>query len=550
MTLYVEHIASNIKKGCNHQLGPKTLIVGDNGKGKTTIVNALELALCQQVTDLLGKEVVKRPSDLIQLTHDAKIWAACKLSDGRTLEVESKRTKTGASRLKTQGSVQASMPYLEVKGHLTGSPQVARSFLMESQIGNAISKEDVISRLSPSHKKRYESSAKRYDGISSNPLTELKKILGDAKLSLRSLQDEKRTLIKAIDHLGSALQPEPTEKEVEEAKRTLEEAQKELHAVPKGTDSHYLESLRNRCRSEIGELQEGENQAKEMEDWVSKNGIQSFSEKDEEMLVVRSKLLDILQLHEALQSSHCLVCGIAKESAAYFKSRRAALEKETGDLIRAYEISQKLGQLQMNLTIKRTKVTDLIAQIKEAEENTQEIDTEPLQKAVNEAQGRYISLHTTQSEWKRLRLDRGTLRGVEAQIQDVNAYSQALVEISTQLLDNAKSSFVKSVQTYLPPAYQFGLNILENRCEIGFQNGKGLNTALSGAEWVSMILALSAANVDSHKEVVLITPEERAYDPATLSSIMKSLQKSKSQVILTSTILPSEVPEGWTLVEI
>jgi len=161
-----------------------------------------------------------------------------------------------------------------------------------------------------------------------------------------------------------------------------------------------------------------------------------------------------------------------------------------------------------------------------------------------------MSLRSTQSNWKRLRSDRHTLHEVENQIKEMSAYNKILTELSTQLLDNAKSNFVEAVQKYLPETFNFGLNILENRCEIGFQNGKGLNTALSGAEWVSMILALSAAFSTKGKDLSVITPEERAYDPVTLAAIMKSLQKSESQVILTSTVMPSEVPDGWTVVEI
>lgn len=542
MKVYIEHVSSNIKKGCDHKLGPKTLIVGANGKGKTTIINALELALCSQVTDLLGKEVVKRPADLIQLTHDKKIWSSCKLSDGRVVEVESKRTKTGASRLKRQGNVDAVMPYLEVKANLTGSPQVARSYLMDSQIGNAVTHEDVCDRLSEDHQDRYEKSSKRYKNVSKNPLSVLKKVQEDSKVALRNLQEEKRTLTKAIEHLGGAMNREPTSTEVDKAKEALDKAQRALHEAPRGMTADQIEALRSRAMKEIQELQVLEAKLKEMP-------TRQFSDQDEKIVEIRTQLLEFLETHEKLGASNCLVCG-TKKGEDYFYDRKIDLLKQTGDLIKLYKETQEADRLKMDVQIKYTKVTDLVEQLKDAEANKTTISFDALQADINEAQQAYMKLYTAQNEWKRLRTDRHTLQEVETQIQEMNAYIKILAELSSHLLDSAKSNFIDTVQNYLPDSFQFGLNILENRCEIGFQNGKGLNTALSGAEWVSMILALSAAFSSKEKDVSLITPEERAYDPNTLSAIMKSLQKSESQVILTSTVMPSEVPEGWTVVEI
>ena len=542
MKVYVEHVSSNIKKGCDHKLGPKTLIVGANGKGKTTIINALELALCSQVTDLLGKEIVKRPADLIQLTHDKRIWSACKLSDGRTVEVESKRTKTGASRLKKQGSLNAVMPYLEVKGHLTGSPQVARSYLMDSQIGNAVTHEEVRDRLSEEHQGRYEKSSRRYKSTGRNPLTVLKQVIEDSKVALRTLQEEKRTLTRAIDHLGSGMNPEPTQKKVDAAKKDLEDAQRALHEAPRGKTKEQIDQLRERCKQEIQQLQLLEEKLKDIP-------VGSFTDQDLKIVEVRTQLLETLEMHQDLESSNCLICG-TERAVSYFEDRKLRLLAQTGKLIELYKNSQEASKVQTDIVVKRTKIEDLIRELKDAEANQTTVSFDALQSAINIAQEKYMSLRSTQSNWKRLRSDRHTLHEVENQIKEMSAYNKILTELSTQLLDNAKSNFVEAVQKYLPETFNFGLNILENRCEIGFQNGKGLNTALSGAEWVSMILALSAAFSTKGKDLSVITPEERAYDPVTLAAIMKSLQKSESQVILTSTVMPSEVPDGWTVVEI
>jgi hypothetical protein len=60
--------------------------------------------------------------------------------------------------------------------------------------------------------------------------------------------------------------------------------------------------------------------------------------------------------------------------------------------------------------------------------------------------------------------------------------------------------------------------------------------------------AMSAACVAPGKYACLI-PEERAFDPDTLKSVMEALSGSTHQVILTSPVKPKKVPAGWTVIE-
>ena len=69
---YVKHIQSNVKKGVCAELGPRTLIVGPNGSGKTSILNSLELALGGFATDVMGRGPIRKPGDLMVLSQDGK----------------------------------------------------------------------------------------------------------------------------------------------------------------------------------------------------------------------------------------------------------------------------------------------------------------------------------------------------------------------------------------------------------------------------------------------------------------------------------------------
>ena len=58
--LYVADAASNIKRGVCVSLQPKTLIIGGNGTGKTSILNTIELCLTGSISDVGGKEKMAR----------------------------------------------------------------------------------------------------------------------------------------------------------------------------------------------------------------------------------------------------------------------------------------------------------------------------------------------------------------------------------------------------------------------------------------------------------------------------------------------------------
>jgi hypothetical protein len=110
------------------------------------------------------------------------------------------------------------------------------------------------------------------------------------------------------------------------------------------------------------------------------------------------------------------------------------------------------------------------------------------------------------------------------------------------------------VQSHLPASDKFALVLSENKkpvCRMGFRRGKTLHTALSGAEWARLTLALGCATYkDSPETLAIFTPEERAFDPQTLREVMVALENAPGQVILQSPTKPSgRTPKGWTIVE-
>ena len=79
----IKHVHTNAKVGANVDVGEKTLIVGRNGSGKSTIINAIELALTSRVSDIAGRTDVAREADVMQLApQGAALHAEVIFDDG------------------------------------------------------------------------------------------------------------------------------------------------------------------------------------------------------------------------------------------------------------------------------------------------------------------------------------------------------------------------------------------------------------------------------------------------------------------------------------
>jgi ribosomal protein S18 len=122
----------------------------------------------------------------------------------------------------------------------------------------------------------------------------------------------------------------------------------------------------------------------------------------------------------------------------------------------------------------------------------------------------------------------------------------------SEAIKQAQDVFCDRVTKYLPKeqSSEFIMDLSDNHCRIGLKVLGVDCYAVSGAEWVIMVLAIAAAiNEDQENVLNVFIPEERAYDPFTLESMMKSLANVQGQVFLTSTITPNTVPDGWEAIE-
>jgi hypothetical protein len=87
---------------------------------------------------------------------------------------------------------------------------------------------------------------------------------------------------------------------------------------------------------------------------------------------------------------------------------------------------------------------------------------------------------------------------------------------------------------------------------LGLWSGKKLRSALSGAEWAAVTCALAmtiAADVPADRPV-LVMPEDRGWDAATLGKVLTAWSKFEGQVVIGTPTKPKKVPAEWTVIEL
>src|SRR5512147_866057 len=143
---YVNHAASNLKLGCNHALGERTLIVGDNWAGKSTIVNTIELAGTGRASDIAGRATLALDAELATLIPfgEEAGEASVTLSDG--MEATTWRLRRGKRASRVGQAI--AFPLRDVRDALLGSPETARKWLL-GQVAAGYPWPNVLARLAP-----------------------------------------------------------------------------------------------------------------------------------------------------------------------------------------------------------------------------------------------------------------------------------------------------------------------------------------------------------------------------------------------------------------
>src|SRR3989304_1823805 len=281
--------------------------------------------------------------------------------------------------------------------------------------------------------------------------------------------------------------------------------------------------------------------------------------------VLRSAIVVV----ETIAAGHFARCPICegkvdleamKTKCATGKAKIAQLS-ELAD--KRLELVRTQDAILSELRMARRGADTLATEFARAEKAVKKDDSPVPAMSLDAAQAQLRSLAILKAGWDGSQRAEERALAAESDAHEWSQLADALSKALGVLVEKACAGFVKKVQRYLPREDLFGVELLDGEREIlrvGLMRLAGdhmvLHAALSGAEWARVTAALALA-VAPTSGACVVCPEERAFDPDTLSSVLAAFGAALDdvmgrgdgpQVIVTSPNPPREVPPGWTVI--
>lgn len=553
----VEKVESNLKSGVVAQPGQKTLILGKNGIGKSAIVNAIELAGTGKASDVAGRSLLAKDADLFMLAPPGaeKVWATVRFT-GEGKPSSSWELSKG-HRAKLSG-LAISFPLRDVQEALLGSPETARKWIL--QMGGSVEWGEVLSLVPDSLHKHLASIVGFAGGESAHNATNI--LPGALEESRRRVREANATA-KAARTLSAPAQPPPTAQDFTALETIIGiwRARGDESSAPQAS---ALEALREAAAAAVVNVAGLQTRAVTLEQELA-------ALPQPPPLDVPRAGLTVIDALVKLGAKECAICG-APVKPLDLANRAARGRQRIDGALQAEEqrraIRRQLGAALDDLQGARRERDRLGTELARAEKHEVEREKEvspPPDLDLASAEEKLRSLHSLKAGWEASKRSEERALAAERDATEWGQLSEALAKALGTLVEKARSAFCTRVQKFLPPSDLFGLDLLDGEREVlrvGLlrlsSDRMVLHAALSGAEWARVTAALALATAPETGPCV-VCPEERAFDPATLSGVLdafdaalggENTDPNAPQIIVTSPVPPTQIPNGWTVIQL
>lgn len=530
----IKRVRANLKRGCDVELGPKTLIVGANGAGKSSIVAAIEFALTKRVSDVAGKGSIATPAALLALApgRTGELWSEVVFDNDETARASMEIKRVGAgSAVKQQMPSTIDPDRVHPVRSLEdafASVDKAEAFLF-SQVGE-VSHKDVTSRIAVRYQEQYTQVAKL---CARGPLQNLEFVTDYAATKVRERSRAATQVEAAVERAAANLPPPPTEAQMRTAEQAVADARLALVQARDRRDAaiNYL-----KAQAAIAELGPR---------------VAAMRGYDASRYERGTAMLSLLRTAHERQLETCAFCdqAVTRNPAGDlpWRDKHNALHPVVQSLVPPADLAQ-LPHLEAMLAQ---------AQSVPAAPDVGDGETMAAAEQLSATQNTLVQLQTLAGQWEAHRATANAAVDMEEDAETWGKLLEACKGARRSIVASALENFEKAVQRFLPPDDVFGVVLNEGGRKVvqyGFWREvvgeRVLHTALSGAEWARVTCAMAAV-VGQGTPCAVVIPEERAFDPGTLRDVMKALAKAPEQVVLTSPVsYKGRAPAGWTVIDL
>jgi len=522
----------------------KTLLYGSNTSHKSAVVHAIELALTGAADDVAGRMDVRDSALLLTLAPADQLTAEVVWDHGvaSTYTVE-RKGKTVKKPVHNTGE-NATLPLRQVRAVLSGSPAKARKAFL-GWAADDVTLDDVLAHMPSQLHARYQDIAEKRTPKAS-AVAALVAVGDYTEQRRRACAKEAKGAQVIIDQIGGGLPARPTDAELVHCREALLATERVYEAAVKASGAPARVDID--IEATVRELSAAEHAVAA---WL-----RAVTRLEAELYDLGSPrdaaALELLSFAVEDGIDQCPACS-SHVGSVHLSACRGFYAEQMG------ERNAKLAELdaaQRTLAAWETEESRLIAVRTLAEAQPVEavvsvVSIEDAKNRLYAAQQALSSLETAVSRWGDMSAARDKATAMEADVSSYKALASACSSAVGALLATQTKAFCAKVQRYLPKAWVFHVELSEGGRQtfrMGLLRGEKLHCALSGVEWATVTTAVAAATVESGAAVLV--PEDRAWDPRTLKSVMQAFAAFPGQVVLASTTRPSgRVPKGWDMID-
>lgn len=515
---HVAEVSTNLKAQAEVKLGPKTIIIGPSGTGKSTIVNAIEVAGTGRASDVAGRSTLALDAELWTLAPPGAVAAFARVTLSDETRAEWLLTEGKAAK---RAGPQIAFPLRDVHDNLVGSAEKARKWLL-GKIAATLPWESALAMIpEPLHARAIT--------LAGGTVLGLPAALDAASRSGRDAKKRAAALRASATDAAAGAPPPPTAEAIEAAK--------------KATPNPHAAALDAALKSSAQASEDAKAARGRLDAALRRRD--ALPHADATVGQIGAALVTVIKGQIAAKATKCGACGGPADPAA-MATRLAAIEKV---IVGSQTAIADRAKADVEVATAKERLQDAERQI--AFWTTEAARLQKIAAEVVAVEPPEIA--ALRGRWEQIRAQEAEALAAEGEAEAWGKLADVLSTAVTRVVSSARTAFEERVTAFLPAGLRFGLDLMDGDREVtryGIRLPDGsLRSALSGAQWAVVTAALAAATAPPEGPVVIV-PEDRPIDRLTLTGVLVAFGKIDAQVIVTTPIEPVEVPAGWTVVRV